>query len=417
MSIKHLQRCASLILLSQPPPTNSKPEAPNFPHDTYQMSADRNLFQAPKPPEPPKGMYQIPNTATTGQRPKAIFPWEERAPKPTRVFAEDAPSETAPSITTDSGSEATNTETVTPTTPSISFTSAEPFASFSRSNAWDDMPEIDRYISSLPQNRRAKVQVLFDKGDRQGAAAAAAGYNTSSTNDPSIMSPTSEHPPSSDRRQSSNLITDFPTEIERPSLPVTPAPVRRPQFWSSHRDEAGDLPAAEGVPEQSQWDPVSKLVELARRQSEVLEKGPMGTGEERNIPERKLVDSSSTTVPATIAERDEGEMGKEAAVAAEVADTAAAVEGGDMVTEAAVAAEVADTAAAVEGGDMVTEAAVAAEVAETAAAMEGDNGDAGPAPMTTQAPQFGTLNFAGRRRSMGGEDGGGTENVAPMTQS
>lgn len=393
MSIKHLQRCASLIFLSQPPPTNSKPEAPNFPHDTYQMSADRNLFQAPKPPEPPKGMYQIPNQPPTEQRPKPIFPWEERAPKPTRVFAEDAPSETTPSITTDSGSEATETDTITLTTPSISFTSAEPFASYTRSNAWDAMPEIDRYISSLPQNRRAKVQVLFDKGDRQGAAAAAAGHDTPSlTNDPSIMSPTSENPPSSERRQSSNLITDFPTEIERPSLPVTPAPVRRPQFWSSHRDEAGDLPAAEGVPEQSQWDPVSKLVELARRQSEVLEKGPMGgTAEERNIPARKLVESSSsTTTPASIPERDEGGMGKEAAVADEVADTAAAVEGGPMVTEAAVAAEVADTAAAIPG-----------------------DGDGGPAPMTTRAPEFGTLNFAGGGSSIAGENGDGRENIAP----
>ena len=206
------------------------------------------------------------------------------------------------------------------------------------------------------------------------------------------MSPTSENPPSSERRLSSNLITDFPTEIERPSLPVTPAPVRRPQFWSSHRDEAGDLPAAEGVPEQSQWDPASKLVELARRQSEVLEKGPMGTtAEERNIPSRKLVESSSsTTAPATIPERDEGEMGKEAAVAAEVADTAAAVEGGPMVTEAAVAAEVADTAAAMQ-----------------------EDGDGEPAPMKTRAPEFGTLNFAGGGSSMAGQDGGGRENVAP----
>ena len=116
-----------------------------------------------------------------------------------------------------------------------------------------------------------------------------------------------------------------------------------------------------------------------------------GTAQERNIPARKLVESSSsTTAPATIPERDEGGMGKEAAVAAEVADTAAAVEEAPMVTEAAVAAEVADTAAAIPG-----------------------DGDGGPAPMTTRAPEFGTLNFAGGPSSTIGNDGGGRENIAP----
>lgn len=48
-------------------------------------------------------------------------------------------------------------------------------------------------------------------------------------------------------------LTDFPTELERPSLPVTPAPRRRPSFWGEERDEKGELPAAEGVPAQEDW--------------------------------------------------------------------------------------------------------------------------------------------------------------------
>ena len=48
-------------------------------------------------------------------------------------------------------------------------------------------------------------------------------------------------------------LTDFPSELERPSLPVTPAPIRRPSFWGEERDQEGELPAAEGVPSQEDW--------------------------------------------------------------------------------------------------------------------------------------------------------------------
>ena len=61
------------------------------------------------------------------------------------------------------------------------------------------------------------------------------------------MKPTAQE----DRRPSFKL-TDFPTEVERPSLPVTPAPIRRPSFWGEERDES-QLPAADGVPKQEDW--------------------------------------------------------------------------------------------------------------------------------------------------------------------
>ena len=246
------------------------------------MSADRQLFNAPqKYPEPPKNLYyEVPQRPPAVTRPKPIFPWETNQPKATRVFADDvpqAPSETTPSVTTDDDMQ---TETASPSTPTISVSSAEPLNMVSRSNAWDDMPEIDRYIANLPQNRRAKIQVLFNKSQQ----------TPTTTGNESIASPTTENAPPQDRRPSMK-ITDFPTEIERPSLPVTPAPVRRPSFWGEERDAAGDLPAAEGVPDQSNWNPAERLAELQRRQSEVLEKGPQSP--HREMPKRQLPESAA----------------------------------------------------------------------------------------------------------------------------
>lgn len=99
-------------------------------------------------------------------------------------------------------------------------------------------------------------------------------------------------------------LTDFPTEIERPSLPVTPAPVRRPSFWGAERDALGDLPGAEGVPSQSEWNPVARLEDLQRRQSEVLAQGPASPVGPR-IPDRELPPSAS--VPLSEVREDVGE--------------------------------------------------------------------------------------------------------------
>ena len=251
------------------------------------MSADTKLFQAPQYPEPPKDMYyQVPSTPPAKEeRPKPIFPWEATAPKPTRVFAEDLPPappppvEPTPSITTDD--DETQTDTISPTTP--------PTIQYQRTNAWDEVPEIDRYVSNLPQNRRARLQVLLNNTSLASIA-------NRPSNPEAILSPSLEGPsspsasPQSQQRRPSMKLTDFPTEFERPSLPVTPAPVRRPSFWGAERDAQGDLPAAEGVPDQSEWDPVSKLAELQRRQSEVLGQGPGSPT--RVIPDRQMVGGS-----------------------------------------------------------------------------------------------------------------------------
>lgn len=172
--------------------------------------------------------YEVPQTPTY-QKPAPIFPWEKHASKPSRVFAEDLEAERRASITTTTESSGP-TKTSQPVTPTISFTSADPWQDYNnnRGNAWDDIPEIEQYIGKLQKNRKGNIQVL--QGYGSGIA--------------QVTSP--------DGKRSMKL-TDFPTELERPSLPVTPAPIRRPTFWGEERNEDGALPAAEGVPSQEDW--------------------------------------------------------------------------------------------------------------------------------------------------------------------
>jgi glycogenin glucosyltransferase len=180
--------------------------------------------------------YEVPKTPTY-QKPTPIFPWEKDAPKPTRVFPEDLVVPSAEPVSSDpSAVPSDEAQPVTPTAPTFQLTSADPWQTYTRGNAWDDIPEIERYIGNLQKNRKGNIQVLQ-------------GYGTGT---PQVSSPEG-------RRQSMRL-TDFPTELERPSLPVTPAPIRRPSFWGEERDEEGELPAAEGVPSQEEW--VRALVPL-----------------------------------------------------------------------------------------------------------------------------------------------------------
>lgn len=196
------------------------------------MSSDPTPFKAPaRYPDPPENMYyEVPKTPTY-QKPAPIFPWEKDAPKPTRVFPEDN------EIITErlrSGApipkyEEEQSSPVVPTTSTIRLSPADPWQTFIRGNAWDDIPEIERYIGSLQKNRKGNIQVLQ-------------GYGSGIEQ---VSSPGGRRP--------SMKLTDFPTELERPSLPVTPAPIRRPSFWGEERDDEGELPPAEGVPAQEDW--------------------------------------------------------------------------------------------------------------------------------------------------------------------
>ncbi|CAP94436.1 glycogenin glucosyltransferase [Penicillium rubens] len=219
-----------------PPPVNTKPEGISLQQKTYNMSEDTHLFQPPSSyPEAPKNMwYEVP--AKPEPKPSTVFPWERHAPKPTRVFAEEAPVELvgAPVISDEPEQPSIPSESAPPG-PSPSYTrvpfepSAESWQTYTRSNAWDEDPEIQRYIETI-QARCTKSQ------------ATSPGAHS---NSPGKSPPTPGFRPST-------KITDFPTEVERPSLPVTPAPVHR----TSYGDEASGtaaLPAAEGVPSQEEW--------------------------------------------------------------------------------------------------------------------------------------------------------------------
>ncbi|GIJ84360.1 glycogenin glucosyltransferase [Aspergillus pseudoviridinutans] len=237
----------------EPPPLNSKPEGFALSERTYTMSEDQRLFQPPASyPEAPKNMwYQVPETKPEPEKVKPIFPWESRAPKPTRVFLEDQPN----TVSTESASASTREEYKSSIASMASWTAEEPstatWETYSRSNAWDEVPEIHKYIQSIQHGRKAKVQVISG-GPSPGT-------------EPSSWQ-TTDHGPMGMR------VTDFPTELERPSLPVTPAPIRR-SFGQASGDESTDeqLPIAEGVPKQDDWNPLARLEELCRRQSEVLE--------------------------------------------------------------------------------------------------------------------------------------------------
>ncbi|KAJ9246675.1 CAZyme family GT8 [Paecilomyces variotii] len=239
----------------EPPPQNSKPEAMALQTQTYTMSKDTKLFRPPGAyPEAPKDMwYKVPETKPEPSNITPIFPWETRAPKPTRVFPDEV-SETSefqsstrprsPSLVTD----ASGPSTETPSTPPYSQEPSDPWTTYTRSNAWDEVPEISKYIESIQHSRKAKTQVI------------------SGTDNVSSPSKGSED------RKGSLRITDFPSEVERPSLPVTPAPVRPATFWGRDVGETGtELPAAKGVPRQEEWNPMARLEELRRRQSELLE--------------------------------------------------------------------------------------------------------------------------------------------------
>jgi glycogenin glucosyltransferase len=194
------------------------------------MSSDPTPFKAPERyPDPPKDMYyEVPKTPTY-QKPTPIFPWEKSAPKATRVFPEDnieepeAPAEDSTTLVPppDAG-------TTSPEIPTASGKPGEPWRAFPHANAWDEIPEIERYIGNLQNRRKSSIQAL----------------QSSDSAVPQLQSP---------EKVPGMRLTDFPTELERPSLPVTPAPIRRPSFWGEERDEKGELPAAEGVPTQEDW--------------------------------------------------------------------------------------------------------------------------------------------------------------------
>ncbi|KAI1371518.1 glycosyltransferase family 8 protein [Hypoxylon crocopeplum] len=322
----------------QSPPTDSRPEAMNFPATVYEMSQDSTPFvPPPRYPSPPKNMwYEVPkeSPAPPSQPPKPIFPWETQRPPPSRVFADEMPrgiepetsdfgtptgmpwsapvppheSSVEPSFTETSTAEQ-KSELTTPTTPTIHITSSDPWSSFTLTNAWDEVPEIERYVDKIQKHQRKRSL-------KSPGVLALPGY------DEDVDDVTW-------RRRGSKL-TDFPSEAERPSLPVTPAPIRRAKFWGGdpgigRGDDSPLLPAAEGVPAQTEWvcvhgnlwtpadclcdltnvlryhkNPIAQLQKLARQQSEaLLQKLGSRSQDSSDLPSRPLPFGSEELISPT----------------------------------------------------------------------------------------------------------------------
>jgi glycogenin glucosyltransferase len=195
--------------------------------------------------------YKVPDSKPQSEeKPKPIFPWEQEAdrPRPTRVFADDLQPEPTPASpthpfstvhydTNDRIAPGASSDGVTgPNRPLSARSADEGWQAFQQSNgnAWDNVPGIENYVRNIMEShgKRNKIQSL---------------KQTTGTYD--LDSPLLERR----NRRESLILTDFPTAVERPSLPVTPAPIRRPSFWGEERDQSSDLPGAEGVEDQAQW--------------------------------------------------------------------------------------------------------------------------------------------------------------------
>lgn len=287
--------------------------------------------------------YRVPDQppAYRKEKPKSIFPWENNQPRPTRVFKDDPPrsleietgasstptgepgafasssTEAVAETSSFTGHTAADQEQVpvTPVTPTISITPSDPWTAFTRTNAWDEVPEIERYVDKMQKHQRTRSLKSPGKIDLPSPGGAVDGR---------------------DLTRRGSKVTDFPSEIERPSLPVTPAPIRRPKFWGGGGPGIGDddnedplLPAAEGVPGQSEWvcahgirwkpsdclceltnilrdskDPAAQLQKLAKQQSEALLQKLGGTARDSSdLPSRAVpFGSEELTSPTYVAQ-------------------------------------------------------------------------------------------------------------------
>ncbi|KAK4229850.1 nucleotide-diphospho-sugar transferase [Podospora fimiseda] len=207
------------------PPIDSGPEAANFPQAHYNMSSDATPYVASAEYLPER------------DRPTPIFPWEANQPKPTRVFPE-RPLDPVPPKSPQTPRITQTSQLSTPATGTLSVHPAPSAGGNTWTNAWDEVPQINRYVETVSsKHQRTRSQGL------------------------GVVSSTAEE------ESKISKVTDFPSEEDRPSLPVTPAPVGR---LATGVDES-ELPAADGVPEQAEWDPSARLDNLARQHLEAFE--------------------------------------------------------------------------------------------------------------------------------------------------
>ncbi|KAK0320422.1 glycogenin glucosyltransferase [Friedmanniomyces endolithicus] len=315
--------------------------------------------------------YDVPVKPREEKKLKAIFPWEERElPKPSRVFADEEtfpPSQTQQSSeeaerfrVEDEGAEEGETDDFlggdelavmgdstyyrdgdadieqrpefNPRPPTLHKKSASAAqGSWDSKNAWDEVSGIEEYVRALTAFQKNKGQVQVISQDEPAVRIRDPHHHHQQPRQQQqqqqqhILSPGNEPDPvelvrTVRERRASLLLTDFPTASERPSLPVTPAPRRRESFWGSDGEKVGsgsgggsggrdgELAGAEGVPEQSDWNPDEQL-EVLRRNSRSLGQGDLRlpgskSGSKKALPDRKMPGAAS----ATILEEEDSEL-------------------------------------------------------------------------------------------------------------
>lgn len=167
-----------------------------------------------------------------------IFPWEYGSQKPSRVFAEDRgvwiPSlvDLDKRVTTEMNTQHKESAT---DLESHDILPNNNWQSFSRTNAWDEVPEINKYVGGLVNQERVKLETS-NRQTSELKQNLESGFRT-----PNIR------------------FTDIPTGYQRSILPVTPALKRRSDFWGEDAHD-NQLPSAEGVPSQEEWVLVSVLI-------------------------------------------------------------------------------------------------------------------------------------------------------------
>ncbi|SMR52648.1 unnamed protein product [Zymoseptoria tritici ST99CH_1E4] len=278
------------------PPMESRPEAANFPSQTYEFNSDPAPFRPPRSyPEPPRDMwYEVPARRPQEPQLKPLFPWEEReVPKPKRRFLEEeqaAPPEPEPEHESFLDELSVTDDRIVPEAPAIQLNDESPWVAFGQAkNAWDEVNGINDYVRALTafQKNRGKVQVVQPQSPDTVMKVPGQTHILSPSNTPApedLIETVRE-------RRESLILTDFPTSVERPSLPVTPAPRRRSTFWGNEHNAEEDLPGADGVPDQADWDPQVQLEQL-RRNSLI---GP----NDLKMPAHKLSNRAMPTTAAT----------------------------------------------------------------------------------------------------------------------
>jgi glycogenin len=190
------QMSMKLMLLGRaPPPPQSRPEAAHFPTQQYTFEDTKRRFHAPQEyPEPPKDMwYNIPETkAAYEEPPKPIFPWEQQAKRPitTRIFSEDYP----PS-------------------PQLDQPKSPPSLTWA-----DSSGGMEKYIRDIMTTQAEKAK------------------------------DTNQQPR---ERRESLVFSGFPALGDRPSLPVTPAPIMTAPFWADEPNKSEE--GKQDLPGQEEW--------------------------------------------------------------------------------------------------------------------------------------------------------------------